>query len=282
MLKRFSIIAFAFCLTLLLAASSALAADFKVAIMQDSAGAARKYKGLMDYLETKGLKMNFVATKNYDDAAEMFAKGEVDAMFSGSGTAGVFILKGLAYPTVRPVGTDGHSTYWAVVLAPKGAKKFDGSGSYFKGKKVIFSSLASSGEFFFLSVPGAAQSGASQLKAASHGAAIDALSRGQADVAIVKNRVWDKEKDKYAGLEVVGEDKGENPDNTLIVSNKTDKAAAAKMSEALLALESDSSAAASEARRSLGIKGYIKTTEADFSHTLGLLKSAGITKDFKF
>ena len=43
-------------------------------------------------------------------------------------------------------------------------------------------------------------------------------ARGQADVAVVKNHVWTKEKEKYAALEEVGGDKGENVDGSLIVA----------------------------------------------------------------
>ena len=46
----------------------------------------------------------------------------------------------------------------------------------------------SSGEFYARSILGSKRK---LLKASSHGMAIDALSRGKADIAIVKNRVWD-------------------------------------------------------------------------------------------
>lgn len=264
---------------------TALAADqFKIALMQDEAGAAQKFQPLLTYLEKKGISATFVMAKDYPAAARMFGAGEVDAMFSGSGIAGSMIIKEVAYPVVRPVGKDGNSTYWAVVLAPKGSPKFTGSSDYFKGKKVIFCSLASSGEFYFHSVPGATSAGATVLKAASHGAAIDALSKGQADIAIVKNRVWDKDKSKagYEGVEKVGEDKDANPDGTLIASNKADKAVVDKVSAALLAIEADSGAEAAAAKDKLNIKGYIKTTKDDFKHTLSLLKDAGVTKSFNF
>ena len=260
----------------------AMAEQFKIAIMQDQQGAAAKFKPLLDYLSKKGIDAAFVAASNYPAAAQMFATGQVDAMFSGSGIASSMIIKELADPEVRPVGKDGHSTYWAVVIAPKNASKFSGSADYFKGKKVIFTALASAGEFYFRSVPGAATSGAQLLKAASHGAALDALDKGQADIAIVKNRVWDKVKDKYPNLIKVGEDKGENPDNTLIVSKKADKGTVVKVASALLSLKEDTSAEAKTAMDSLEITGYIKTTSKDFGHTLPMLKAAGVTKEFNF
>jgi ABC-type phosphate/phosphonate transport system substrate-binding protein len=238
---------------------------------------------LLDYLATKGIDASFVSAKDYPSAAGMFEKGEVDAMFSGSGVAGSMMIKDLAMPLVRPVSKDGFSTYWAVVIAPKGSAKFSGSVDYFKGKKVLLTALASSGEFYFRSLAGAARSNAMLLKAASHGAAIDALDhKGQADIAIVKNRVWDKMKDKYPNLMLVGEDKGENPDNTLIVSKKVSSELAEKVSGVLLAVNEDASPLAQTVKSSMEIQGFLKTTSKDFEHTLSLLKKAGVTKSFNF
>jgi len=265
-----------------LAFGTAFAADFRIGIMQDAPGDAQKYKPIADYLAKKHVAVSFVTAKDYPSAAEMFSKGQVDAMFSGSGVAGSLIIKEVATPVVRPVGADGISTYWAVVLAPKGAPKFKGTADYFKGKKVMFVKLASSGEFYFRSLDGAQNSGATILPAASHGAAIDALNKGQADVAIVKNRVWDKVAKDNAGIEKIGEDRGENPDSTLMVSKKADAAVVKAVSDALLAVEADASAEAKAVKDSLKIKGFIKTTEKDFAHNLTLLKKAGVTKSFAF
>jgi ABC-type phosphate/phosphonate transport system substrate-binding protein len=120
------------------------------------------------------------------------------------------------------------------------------------------------------------------MLAASHGAALDALNRGVADVAIIKNHVWSKEKSKFSGLEQVGNDKIENPDNTLIVSKKLAGGTAAKLSSILLSLGDDQSGEAKAVKDSLKITKFIKTTPADFKGTLGMLKRAGVTKSFAF
>ena len=112
--------------------------------------------------------------------------------------------------------------------------------------------------------------------------AIKALAMKQADLAIVKNRVWDSEKDKFASLVEVGKDNGENPNNAMIVSNKTNKDLVEKVKAALLGLAEDNSAEAMALKESLKITGYTPTTADDFTHTLDLLKKAGVTKDFKF
>ena len=280
--KTFITIIVSVILGLALAAGDSLAADFKIAIMQDKAGAARKFKPLLDYLSEKGVAAKFITAKNYTDAAKMFGAGKVDAMFSGSGIAGTMIIKDLAYPVVRPLSKSGWSTYWAVVLAKKGSDRFDGTSGYFKGKKVTFAGLASSGEFFFRSIDGAAQASSRMMKAASHGAAMDVLNRGKADVAVVKNRVWDKEKGNYPNLQRVGEDQGENPNGTLIASKKADSSMVKKVSGILMGLSGNNSSSAKKAKDSLGISGYVATTDEDFSHTIKLLKKAGVTKNFNF
>lgn len=261
-------------------AGISMAAEIRIGIMQAQAGDARKYKPLLDYLGKRGLPATFVTAGTYPAAADMFAQGQVDAMFSGSGVAGAMLIKGVAKPLLRPVNQDGTSTYSAVVVVKKGKGSFTGSAKDLAGKRVIFTSLSSSGEFYYHSL-GAPQAKA-VMQAASHGAALDALSRGQADVAIVKNRVWDKEKSKYPDLEQIGKDRIENPDNSLIVSTKLADASSGKLSSILLGLGSDSSNEAKAVKDSMKIAKFIKTTPADFKGTLALLKKAGVTKSFNF
>lgn len=271
------LVIFVTALTLIGLATTAQADSFKLIIMQDEKGAAQKYTPLADYLKTKGVDVIMVAAPDYIKAAQMFAVGEADGMFSGSGVAGTMLIKGLAIPVVRPVNKEGFSTYWAVLVAPTGAAKFTGSANYFAGKKVVFTNLASAGEFYYHSLPGVNKIKNSIIKAASHGDAIEALSKGSADVAIVKNRVWDKEKDKYPNLAKVGEDHGENPDNTLIVYKNANPGTIKKVADALLGLKDDGSPGANAVRDTLNVKEYITTTQADFKHNLELLKKAGIT-----
>lgn len=264
------------------AVSSVEASEFRIAIMQDKKGTAAKFSPLMKYFKKNGIDAKFSATKNYDDAAKMFANGEAEGMFSGSGIAGTMIIKELAYPLVRPNSRAGWSTYWAVVVAPKGAAKFTQNADYFRNKKVIFTRLASSGEFYFRSFDGILNVDAEIMKAGSHDAAIGALSKGAADIAIVKNRVWDSIRDQYPNLVRVGEDIGENPNGTLIISNKANSAIAAKVKTLLLSLKDDNSDAAVAVKNSLNIDGYLETTKNDFQFTIPMLKKAGVTKKFNF
>ena len=258
----------------------ARAADLRIAIQQAQAGDARKYQGILDYLAKKGIPAKFVTVSDYQSAGVFFASGRMDLMFSGSGVAGTMMIKGIAAPLVRPDFLDGSNTYSAVVVAPKGSKPFDGTAAWFAGKKVIFAPLASAGEFFFRSL--GPSKAAAALKAAADGAALDALARGQADVAVLKNHVWDREKARYPQLELVGADTGANPDNVLIASTKLDASEARKVAEALLALGADPTPEARAATAPLKIKGFLPASPKDFEHTLDLLAKAGVTKAFEF
>ncbi len=253
----------------------------RIAIMQDMQEAHEKYQPLEQYLKTKGIKMKLIETPHYTAAAKMFLRGKADAMFSGSGIAGTMIIKNVAKPLARPLSKDGNSTYWAVILAPKNSDKYTNSADYFSGKKVIFCAEASSGEFYFHSI-GGHRTASEMIEAASHEDAIHALSKGNGDVAIVKNRVWNNLKDKYPDLEVVGVDTGECPDSTLIASIIMDSKLSNKIASALLALMEDNSKEARKVKDAMNILGYIKTTEDDFAHTLDLLKKAGVTSKYNF
>lgn len=262
-------------------ATTAQAQAVRIAIMQAQSGDAEKYKPLVAYLAKGGLSAAFITAKDYPAAAALFTKGEVDAMFTGSGIAATLMVKDLADPIARPIGKDGHSTYWAVVVGPKGSAPFTGKADFFQGKRVALTPLASSGEFFYRSLPGSGATACTLTKAASHAAALDAVMRGQADYAIVKNRVWDSVSAKFSPLAKLGEDKaGENPDGTLMVSRRADKALGPKLLTTLLALKADASAEAAAVKAGLAITHFVPTGKNDFQHTVGLIRKAGVTKDF--
>ena len=281
-----------FCLALILAtASVALAADtlhFVIMSSEDPKKEGPKYAALAEYLKAGSPGIGDIqlrVAKDYTEAAKLFQGGEVDGMFSGSFVAGIFIKKEVAKPIARPVLASGATTYKAVIIAKEGTKPFAGIGD-FRGKKVAYTLLASSGEAFVRGLLPAGEKPENvytPVPAASHLIAINAVQSGAADYAVVKNMVWDPA--KFPGLALVGEDKGENPNNTLIMSN----AAAGKHGEdikrLLLKLEADTGAQAAEVKKLFGIKAFIPTTSADFSHTFEIFEKANInakTFDFKF
>jgi ABC-type phosphate/phosphonate transport system substrate-binding protein len=250
-----------------------------IGIMQDKKGSASSFAPLIKYFKTKGLDIKLLGFHSYRDAANKFKNGKIDAMFAGSGVAAIMILKDLASPLVRPLHNGGWSTYRAVVIIPKSNNDFKLTPEYFADKKIICCALASSGEFFCNALLGKSKK---LLIAGNHGNAISALSKGAADIAIVKNRVWDQVKKSYPNLKKITQDTGENPDWTLIVSKNLPAKIKEKLKNILLNLDSDSSPEAYSVRNSLKIKGYIPTNIEDFKHTLQLLKKAGINKDFNF
>lgn len=261
-------------------AGAAQAKELRFAIQVAQAGDARKYQGLLDYLGKRGVPARFVTAPDFRAAAKLFGSGDVDVMFGGSGVSGAMIIKEVAEPFVWSLPESGPRTYGAVILAPVGSPKFDGTVRYFEGKKVIFAALASAGEFYFHSL--GPSKAASQLHAASHQAAIDALSRGKAEVAVVKDVIWEKEKARFPGIAKVGADDGVNPDGMLMISRKVGPEDRKQLASILLALEADGSPEAMAAKGALKIRGFGVATLADFAHTLVLLKRAGVTKAFDF
>jgi len=267
-------------MTLVFSQGKGWAADaFSIGIMQAKTGEAEKYAPLIKYFQSKDIEIKLKGYGNYMDAAAKFSAGDVHAMFAGSGVAGTMIIKDLVVPVVRPVNKEGWSTYYAVILAPKGSPKFTGDPAYFPGKNLICAALASSGEFYARSVLG---KDAELMEAASHGAAIASLAKGVADIAIVKNRTWDVMKKDYPGIEKVGQDEGENPDGTLIVSKNADSCSVAKIRQTLLGLSEDPSPEAMEVKKAMEALGFIPTGLEDFKHTIAMLEKAGVTANFDF
>lgn len=269
-------------LPLLFAQTGEAAGSFRIALMQSQRNTAAKFKPLEAYLKSHGIETEFVLAESYPVAARMFAERKVDGMFSGSAVAGAMIIKKLAFPILRPVSRTGTSQYWAVILAPRGAPQFTPTAEYFRGKRVAGCALAASGEFFLRFIPGAMESVRDFRLTESHEEAIEALARGDADIAIVKNLVWENLQIQYPKLEMVGSDPLKNPNDTLIVSYQTDPVLVGQISRALMQLAGDSSPEARMAREGLNIQGYVPTSLSDFDHTLQLLRNAGIGPDFNF
>lgn len=281
-----------FCLALTLATSSfALAADtlhFVIMSSEDPKKEGPKYAALASYLNAGSPAIGDIqlrVAKDYPEAARLFQDAEVDGMFSGSFVAGIFIKKEVAKPIARPVLANGATMYKAVIIAREGTKPFAGIGDI-RGKRVAYTLLASSGEAFVRALLPAGEKPENiytPVPAASHLIAISAVQSGAADYAVVKNMVWDPA--KFPGLALVGEDKGENPNMTLIMSTAAADKHGEEVKHLLLKLESDTGAQAAEVKKLFGIKAFIATTSADFNHTYEIFEKAGINAksfDFKF
>jgi len=281
-----------FCLSLLLGmASLALAADTLHFVIMSSADPKKegpKYAALAEYLKAGAPGIGDIqlrVAKDYPEAVKLFQGGEVEGMFSGSFVAGMFIKKEVAKPIARPVLNNGATMYKAVIVAKEGTKLFAGIDD-FRGKKVAYTLLASSGEAYARGLLPAGEKPESvytPVPAASHQIAINAVQSGAADYAVVKNLVWDPA--KFPGLVQVGEDKGENPNNTLIMSNAAADKHGEDVRRILLKIESDTGAQAMDVKKLFGVKAFVTTTNADFKHTFGIFEKANInptTFDFKF
>jgi ABC-type phosphate/phosphonate transport system substrate-binding protein len=267
-------------LTGLSLASAAQAADLRVVLRQSQEGEIGKYKALGGYLAKRGIQLKFVMVPGYREAAAKFGDGSVDAMFGGSGISCAMMVTGVAEPLARLAFTSAPQTYSAVVVAKRGSPAFDGTPGWFAGKRVAFQGLASGGEFFFRSLGPSAASGI--VLAASHRAALDAVANGSAEVAVVKNHTWTKDKGAFPGLEQVGQDDGLNPDGPVIVSTRIAPELRKSLFDAMMALAEDASPEAAAAKGALQISGFLRATPKDFKHTMDLVERSGVTKDFAF
>jgi len=268
--------------TLCLGVIPAMAGDqiiLAVMASDDAAKEAARYEILRRYLRIGNESLDQIkieVAKDYPAAVEMFRSGKVDGMFSGSFVAGILVAKEVAVPLVRPLLTDGSSTYRALVVARKGTKPFEGIAD-FKGKKVTYTLLASAGEVFVRSLLPPNMKPESlfvPVPAASHGLALQAVDKGEADYAVVKDLAFDPA--KFPALEPVGKDSAANPNMTLILTPKAMARVGNSLKSNLLELEKDASIAGGDVRKAFGCKGFIPTGMADFSHTYTLMKNAGI------
>ena len=259
-----------------------------IMVSEDPATEAPKYAALAEYLKVNidgidGIELE--TAKDYPTAVSMFESGEVDGMFSGSFVAAIFIKKGVAVPVVRPVSLEGVSTYKALIVAPEGTSQFKDA-TDFKGKSVAYCALASSGEVFARALIGgdAPEDHYTPMIMKSHDIAARAVMVGDADYAIVKNLAY-KDGAAHPGTMVIGSDSAENPNNTLILTPKIYAKYGQAIEQALTAVEHQDSQKAKDLKDAFKIKGFTKTTEADFIHTYENLKKAkidGETFDFKW
>lgn len=235
----------------------------------------KKFEILADYLTSKGLPVTVIPYGNGAAAVAMAEKGQLDLLVAGSGLGATLIAKGLASPLARPVDRLGRSTYWAVLVAPKGSKPFDGRAGYFNGKRIAFTIMASSGEFFYRATPGIADVKTTIREVATHQEAIELASKGEVDLAIVKNTAWLAARGKYPNLVEIGSDGGQNPNDTIVAGKTLTTAESGKLLTLLLGVGKDESDAAARLKEGLGVMDFTITTVNDFSHTFGLMRRAG-------
>ncbi len=153
-------------------------ADIQVGIMPSQHGDAERIGILAEYISANGIKTSLLTPPSYSIAERMFTSGEITAMFSGSAVAGYLILNNIAEPAVRPITNAGYSTYWAVVITKKGSPPFSGTSDYFTGKRVAFTALASAGEVYYRSLPGATEArNVYRLQLTGHTFAVQAALR---------------------------------------------------------------------------------------------------------
>jgi ABC-type phosphate/phosphonate transport system substrate-binding protein len=250
-----------------------------VMVADDATREGTHYETLRRYLKIGNSSLDQIkieVAKDFPAAVELFRSGKVDGMFAGSFVAATLIAKGVATPVARPLLADGVSTYHAIVIARRGGKPFTGIAD-FKGKRVAYTPLASAGEVYVRSLlpPNVKlETILTPVPVASHGLALQALEKGEADFAVVKDLVFDPA--RFPALEAVGKDSASNPNMTLILTPGAMDRFGKELRSNLLELGKDESKAGEDVRKAFECKGFIPTTIDDFSHTYRLMKDAGI------
>jgi hypothetical protein len=270
------------------AAAAAETLHFIIMSPDDPQQERPKYEALSAYLSGANPLLGDIKlriAKNYTEAARLFAQGDVEGMFSGSFVAAVFVAKGLARPVARPVVANGASTYRTAIVAKRGAAPFAGIAD-FKGKRVAYSLLAAAGEVYVRSLLATGEKPESvftPVPADTHQAALDAVSSGAADYAVVKSTVFAA--GGYPELVEIGGDPGAHPDMTLIMPNAAFAKLGPMISRILLALEGDTGERAAAVKRAFGCSGFVATAGGDFAATFSLMRKARVdpkTFDFAF
>jgi ABC-type phosphate/phosphonate transport system substrate-binding protein len=286
--KRFALLVATLVLFGAAAAPAAETLHFIIMSPDDPQKERPKYEALSAYLSGVNPLLGDIKLRianNYTEAARLFAQGDVEGMFSGSFVAALFVAKGLSRPVARPIAANGVSTYRTAIVAKRGAAPFSGVGD-FRGKRVAYSLLAAAGEVYVRSLLGAREkpeSSFTPIPADTHEAALDAVRRGAADYAVVKNTVFAA--GAYPELVEIGGDPGEHPDMTLIMPNAAFAKLGALISRSLLALEHDASERAAAVKRAFGCSGFVATSGGDFAATFSLMRKARVdpkTFDFAF
>lgn len=163
--------------------------------------------------DKSGITIKPRIAKSYPEMLTAFASADQSLVYVGSFVQAIIKAKGLGTALVQNI--DGKDLYAGVMVYPKGGnpeailKDSPADISFAKG--------ASSGE----TAAKAATGGKAAIAVAGHDAACAAVVAGKAKAGVVKDWWWEKNKDKYATLDMyripeISIDK--NPDNVLTAS----------------------------------------------------------------
>ena len=180
--------------------------------------------------DQSGITIKPRIAKSYPEILTAFATSDQNLVYVGSFVQAIIKAKDLGTALVQNI--DGKDLYAGVLVYPKGGNPE----AILKDSpaEIAFAKGASSGE----TAAKAATGGKANIAVTSHDAACAAIAAGKAKAGVVKDWWWEKNKDKYATLEMyripeISVDK--NPDNVLTAAKAVPADLQAKITAAAIA-----------------------------------------------
>jgi len=211
--------------------TSASAAEIKCWFPPDWSSKEQQSQDIAKALSEKtGLTIKPQIAKSYPEIIKAFSTPEQNLVYVGSFVQAIIKARDLGTALVQSI--DGKELYSGVLVFTKGRSPED----ILKNSPtaIAFAKAASSGE----TAAKAATDGKANMAVANHGQACDAVVTGRAQAGMVKNWWWEKNKDKFPGLDmykVPGISIEKNPDNVLTASKSIPADVQAKIAAAAIA-----------------------------------------------
>lgn len=211
--------------------TSASAAEIKCWFSPDWGSKAQQAEEITKALSDKtGLTIKPQIAKSYPEIIKAFSTPEQNLVYVGSFVQAIIKSRDLGTALVQNI--DGKELYSGILVYTKGRNPED----ILKNSPadIAFAKAASSGE----TAAKAATGGNAKLATANHADACTAVVTGRAQAAVVKNWWWEKNKDKFATLDmykIPGISIEKNPDNVLTASKAIPADVQAKIAAAAIA-----------------------------------------------
>ncbi len=211
--------------------SSAVASEMSCWFPPDWSKKPEQAQAITKALSDKsGITVKPRIAKSYPEILTAFATADQNLVYVGSFVQAIIKAKGLGTALVQNI--DGKELYSGVLVYPKGGNPE----AILKDSpaEISFAKAASSGE----TAAKAATGGKASVGVPNHDAACAAVTAGKAKAGVVKNWWWEKNKEKYATLDmykIPGVSIDKNPDNVLTASKAVPADLQAKITEAAIA-----------------------------------------------
>lgn len=242
-----------------------------------------RYQSLKNYLsERLGLRVNFTSLSRYGNLIDRFSKEKMDAAFFGSFTYTLARHQIGVEPLARPVNLDGTSTYHGYLFVRKDSGIRNAADM--RGKRFAFVERATMAGYLF-PLAYFKENGFAEPQAhlgevyftGSHDAAIMAVLNREAEIGASKNTIYDQlatENSRIKNELLILASSSVVPQNCLAVRKDLEPELKKALKRALI--DMDKTREGIEALQAFGARGFIETTDNDFSYLYKLSSEIGI------